>query len=60
MIALVILGVVLILNGVANIVDDGRVLTYDITSVLAGIGFILVSRKQASVSKITRNKECEN
>ena len=42
-IALIVVGVLLILNGVANIVDDSRILTYDITSLLAGIGFILVA-----------------
>jgi hypothetical protein len=33
-----------LLNGLGNIADDARVLTYDITSVLAGIGFIIASR----------------
>ncbi|MBT8360082.1 MAG: hypothetical protein KJO32_03935 [Deltaproteobacteria bacterium] len=44
-IAVIVVGVFLIFNGVANIVDDSRVLTYDITSILAGIGFVLVSKK---------------
>ena len=43
-ITLSIIGVLLLLNGLVNIVDDARVLTYDITSVLAGIGFIIASR----------------
>jgi len=43
-IALLIIGVLLLLNGFGNIVDDARVLTYDIASILSGIGFILVSR----------------
>ena len=43
-ITLSIIGVLLLLNGFGNIVDDARVLTYDITSVLAGIGFIIASR----------------
>ena len=43
-VGLVVVGVLLLVNGFANIVDDARVLTYDITSILAGIGFILVSR----------------
>ena len=43
-ITLSIIGVLLLLNGLGNIVDDARVLTYDITSVLAGIGFIIASR----------------
>ncbi len=46
-IALWVIGILLILNGVGNMVDDSRVLTYDITSVLAGIGFILASRIKA-------------
>jgi hypothetical protein len=36
------IGVLLILNGVLNIIDDARVLTYDIASILAGIGFVLI------------------
>ena len=44
-IALTVIGVLLILNGGANIIDDNRVLTYDITSILAGVGFILLSKK---------------
>jgi hypothetical protein len=43
-ITLSIIGVLLLLNGLGNIADDARVLTYDITSVLAGIGFIIASR----------------
>lgn len=39
---LLIIAVLLILNGLINIVDDGKVLVYDITSILSGIGFILV------------------
>jgi ABC-type transport system involved in multi-copper enzyme maturation permease subunit len=41
---LLIIGVLLILNGLGNIVDDARILSYDIASMLSGIGFILVSR----------------
>lgn len=41
-----IVGLLLVLNGLANIIDDSRVLTYDITSVLAGMGFLLLSRKR--------------
>ena len=43
-ILLTVVGVLLILNGLGNIWDDSRVLTYDITSILAGIGFVLTSR----------------
>ena len=42
-IALGVIGVLLVLNGVLNIIDDARVLTYDIASVLSGIGFIILS-----------------
>ena len=38
-----IVAILLILNGLLNIVDDGRVLTYDIASILSGIGFVIVS-----------------
>lgn len=41
-IVLITIGILLLLNGLLNIVDDGTVLTYDITSILSGIGFILV------------------
>jgi len=41
-ITLIIIGVLLLGNGLLNIVDDGTVLTYDIASILSGIGFILV------------------
>ena len=43
-ITLTIIGILLLINGVGNIVDDARVLTYDITSILAGIGFIVLGR----------------
>lgn len=43
-ITLTIIGIFLLINGVGNIVDDARVLTYDITSILAGIGFIMLGR----------------
>jgi len=45
-ILILIVGVLLVLNGFANIVDDARVLTYDITSILSGLGFVLLSRKK--------------
>lgn len=41
-IVLIIIGILLLLNGLANIIDDARVLTYDITSILSGIGFIIL------------------
>ena len=40
---LIVLGALLLLNGIGNIIDDARVLTYDITSILSGIGFIVLS-----------------
>lgn len=42
-VVLVVIAVSLMLNGLVNIFDDGTVLAYDITSILAGIGFSLVS-----------------
>ena len=39
-----VIGVLLVLNGIGNIVDDSRILTYDLTSILSGVGFILISR----------------
>lgn len=43
-VSLLIIGLVLLINGVGNIIDNSRVLTYDITSILSGTGFILISR----------------
>ena len=40
--SLAVVGVLLILNGLINIFDNGTVLAYDITTILAGIGFGLV------------------
>ena len=42
-IALYGIGALLLINGAANIIDDARVLTYDITSILAGLGFIAIA-----------------
>lgn len=42
-IILMIIGILLILNGFINILDDGVILAYDITSALSGVGFILIS-----------------
>ena len=42
-ITLIIIGVLLLLNGLLNIVDDGMILTYDIASILSGVGFIIVA-----------------
>lgn len=39
-----IIGVLLFLNGVLNVIDDSRLLVYDITSILAGIGFFVLGR----------------
>ena len=43
-IILLIIGILLLLNGFGNIWDDSRVLVYDITAILTGIGFIALSR----------------
>jgi hypothetical protein len=43
-IILLIIGILLLLNGFGNIWDDSRVLFYDITAILSGIGFITLSR----------------
>ena len=42
-ISLFIIASLLIFNGLMNIVDDGRILSYDIASILSGIGFIILS-----------------
>ena len=42
-ITLVVIGVMLFLNGVLNIIDDARVLTYDIASILSGLGFVIIA-----------------
>lgn len=38
----IIIGILLLMNGVLNIMDDAMVRTYDIASILSGIGFIIV------------------
>ena len=43
-IVIILIGVLLMINGFLNIIDDSRILAYDITSLLAGLGFVLVSR----------------
>ena len=45
-IILAVLGVLLLINGFGNIIDDARVLTYDIASILTGIGFIILSKEK--------------
>ena len=42
-VAVIIIGALLVLNGLINISDNAMVLAYDITSILAGIGFVLVA-----------------
>lgn len=39
---LLIVATLLVLNGLLNIFDDGMVRTYDIASILSGIGFVIV------------------
>jgi hypothetical protein len=41
-IALILIGILLLINGIGNIIDNARVLTYDIASILSGIGFIIL------------------
>jgi len=41
--SLIVVAILLVLNGLLNIVDDGRVLVYDIASILSGIGFAIVN-----------------
>ncbi len=41
---LLVLGILLLLLGFGNILDDSRVLVYDLTAVFAGLGFIVISR----------------
>ncbi len=43
-VSIILIGVLLMINGLINIMDDSRILTFDITSMLAGLGFVLVSR----------------
>jgi len=45
-ISLIIIGILLLINGIGNIIDDSRVLTYDITSILSGIGFIILAKSK--------------
>jgi len=41
-IALLVIGILLLINGFTNIIDDSRILTYVMTSILSGIGFIIL------------------
>lgn len=45
-ISLILIGVLLLIVGFGNIMDDSRVLTYDITAILSGIGFLILSRQK--------------
>ena len=45
-VTLTIIGILLLLNGLLNIFDNGMILTYDIASILSGIGFMVVSFSQ--------------
>lgn len=42
-VSLVVVAILLVLNGLLNIVDDAMVRTYDIASILSGIGLANVS-----------------
>jgi hypothetical protein len=41
--ALTIVGILLLVVGFGNVLDDARVLVYDLTAILAGMGFLLTS-----------------
>jgi len=41
--SLLVLGFLLLINGFGNIIDDSRVLTYDLTAIFSGMGFIILS-----------------
>lgn len=41
-IGLTAVAIILIFNGLINIIDNGKILAYDITSIFSGIGFILL------------------
>ncbi len=41
---LLIIGILLLLIGLGNIWDDSRILVYDLTAIISGIGFIIISR----------------
>lgn len=47
-IILMVIGILLLLNGILNIIDDATVLTYDIASILSGIGFFILSISKKS------------
>ncbi len=42
-ILLFITACLLIFNGLINIVDNGSILSYDISSILSGIGFVITA-----------------
>lgn len=39
---IILIGIILIFIGLANIWDDARVLTYDLTAIFLGIGFVVL------------------
>jgi ABC-type transport system involved in multi-copper enzyme maturation permease subunit len=41
---LLAIGTLLLILGFGNIWDDSRVLVYDLTAILSGLGFIVLSR----------------
>jgi ABC-type transport system involved in multi-copper enzyme maturation permease subunit len=55
-----IIGILCIVNGVANIIDDARILPDDITSILAGVGFLIVSTFTPKKDKAAEHKLGEN
>jgi len=45
MFGIIILVILLVLNRIAGITDEARILTYDITAILSGLGFIFIHRQ---------------
>jgi hypothetical protein len=41
---LLIIGILLLINGFGNIVDDAQIRCYDLASILTGVGFIVISK----------------
>ncbi len=54
-ISVMIIGILLIINGFSNIIDDARVLCYDLTSILSGLGFLLLGVSRMIERKANRD-----
>jgi hypothetical protein len=44
-IIILVTGILLMLNRIAGITDEAQILTYDITAILSGLGFIFIHRQ---------------